>query len=68
LKGTAAKYGLHFAAARLRQVEVFERVRWPDDQPGAWHLPHDVDEDYCPRSFPRPMSGSHPVVSVGCGA
>ena len=26
---------------------VFERVRWPDSEPGAWHLPHDVDDDYC---------------------
>jgi hypothetical protein len=22
-------------------------VRWPDDQPGGWHLHQDVDEDYC---------------------
>jgi phage terminase large subunit GpA-like protein len=26
---------------------LFERIRRPHDQPGAWHLPHDVSEDYC---------------------
>jgi phage terminase large subunit GpA-like protein len=27
--------------------QVHERVRWPDDQPGGWHLPADVTETYC---------------------
>jgi hypothetical protein len=22
-------------------------VRWPDDQPGGWHLPSDATEAYC---------------------
>ncbi|MDQ0422300.1 phage terminase large subunit GpA-like protein [Peteryoungia aggregata LMG 23059] len=26
---------------------VQQRVRWLDDQPGAWHLPEDITEDYC---------------------
>lgn len=26
---------------------VHDRVGWPQDQPGAWHLPRDIDEDYC---------------------
>jgi phage terminase large subunit GpA-like protein len=26
---------------------VFERIRRPQDQPGAWHLPHDISEDFC---------------------
>lgn len=26
---------------------VHGRVFWPDDQPGAWHLPSDVTDDYC---------------------
>jgi phage terminase large subunit GpA-like protein len=49
LKGTAAKYGLHLLRldSDYFKSRVFERVRWPDEQPGAWHLPHDVDEDYC---------------------
>lgn len=25
---------------------LFERIRRPQDQPGAWHLPHDATEDY----------------------
>ena len=29
------------------KCRVFEFVRMPDDQPGSWHLPHDVSEDYC---------------------
>lgn len=26
---------------------VHTRLQWPADQPGAWHLPHDVTDDYC---------------------
>jgi phage terminase large subunit GpA-like protein len=26
---------------------VHDRVRWPQGQPGAWHLPRGVGEDYC---------------------
>lgn len=26
---------------------VHDRLRWPQDQPGAWHLPLDVSDDYC---------------------
>ena len=26
---------------------MHERVRWPDDQPGGWHLPSDTTEAYC---------------------
>jgi phage terminase large subunit GpA-like protein len=26
---------------------VHDRIGWPQDQPGAWHLPSDIDEDYC---------------------
>lgn len=26
---------------------IFARIRWPDDQPGGWHLHADADEDYC---------------------
>jgi len=25
---------------------VHERVRWPSDEPGAWHLPSDATDDY----------------------
>ena len=26
---------------------VHSRVDWPEDQPGVWMLPPDIDEDYC---------------------
>ena len=26
---------------------VHQRLAWPADQPGAWHLPQDVTDDYC---------------------
>ena len=26
---------------------VHERIRWPGDKPGAWHLPGNTGEDYC---------------------
>lgn len=26
---------------------VHDRVAWPQDQAGAWHVPSDIDEDYC---------------------
>jgi len=26
---------------------VHGRIRWPVDQPGAWHLPTDATDDYC---------------------
>jgi phage terminase large subunit GpA-like protein len=48
-KGATLKAGL--TLLRLDpdyfKSRVFERIRWPQDQPGAWHLPHDVSEDFC---------------------
>lgn len=26
---------------------VHARLQWPVDQPGAWHLPQDITDDYC---------------------
>lgn len=26
---------------------VHDRIKWPQDQPGAWHLPREIGEDYC---------------------
>lgn len=26
---------------------VQQRLQWPSDQPGAWHVPSDVTDDYC---------------------
>jgi phage terminase large subunit GpA-like protein len=47
--GKTAKYGLDLLRLDTDHWKswVHERVRWPVDQPGAWHLPHDVTDDYC---------------------
>jgi phage terminase large subunit GpA-like protein len=48
-KGAVAKYGLELTRLDTDHFKswVHERVRWPDDQPGSWHLPADVSDDYC---------------------
>lgn len=48
-QGSAAKYGLELIRLDSDHWKswVHERLRWPADQPGAWHLHHDVDESYC---------------------
>jgi phage terminase large subunit GpA-like protein len=47
--GTAAKWSLELIRLDTDFFKswVHERVRWPDDEPGAWHLPSDVSDDYC---------------------
>jgi phage terminase large subunit GpA-like protein len=47
--GKAAKYGLDLVRLDTDHWKswVHERVRWPQDQPGAWNLPIDIDDDYC---------------------
>jgi phage terminase large subunit GpA-like protein len=47
--GKAAKYGLDLVRLDPDHWKswVHEKVRWPSDQPGAWHLPIDVSDDYC---------------------
>ena len=45
---TRLRFEAHEAEVLLAvQRQVHERIRWPADQPGAWHLPLDTDEDYC---------------------
>lgn len=47
-KGGVIKYGLplwHVWASYFKGV-VHGRIDWPADQPGAWHLPSDVSEEY----------------------
>ncbi len=51
-KGEGAKYGLmlYRLDTSVFKSEVHERIRRPDDQPGAWYLPEMSDsecEDYC---------------------
>lgn len=47
--GGAAPYGLELVRLNTDwwKLWVHERVRWPADEPGAWHLHDSVDEDYC---------------------
>jgi phage terminase large subunit GpA-like protein len=49
IRGKADKAGLELIRLDTDHWKSFvhERVRWPADQPGAWHLPADVDDDYC---------------------
>ena len=30
----------------MRRCSDWRRIGWPADQPGAWHLPEDVSEEY----------------------
>lgn len=48
-KGTASKTGLKLLRLDTDFFKswLFERIRRPQGQPGAWYLPHDVSEDYC---------------------
>lgn len=47
--GGAAKYGLELMRLDTDHWKSFvhERLRWPHDQPGAWFLHNEVDENYC---------------------
>ena len=49
LKGTAAKAGLAQVRVDTDYFKswVHERIRWPTDARGGWHLPHDTSDDYC---------------------
>lgn len=48
-QGGAAKYGLELMRLDSDHWKswVHERLRWPQDQPGAWYLHNDVNEAYC---------------------
>lgn len=48
-KGDVAKYGLELIRLDTDHWKslVQERLVWPLDQLGAWHLHQDIDEDYC---------------------
>lgn len=48
-QGNAKKYGLELIRLDTDHWKRFvhERLRWPQDQPGAWHIHQDVTEDYC---------------------
>ena len=47
--GKASKYSLELVRINTDwcKLWVHERIRWPQDQPGAFHLPEDATDDYC---------------------
>jgi phage terminase large subunit GpA-like protein len=49
IKGKVIKNGLELFRldTDYHKSWVHERVRWDPDQPGAWNLPSDIDDDYC---------------------
>ena len=49
LKGRSSKFGLDLVRldTDFAKSWVIQRLRWPQDQPGAWHLPSDATDDYC---------------------
>jgi len=48
-RGRVASYSLQVALIDTDYVKSFvhQRVKWPQDQPGGWHLHMDVTEEYC---------------------
>lgn len=48
-QGKVAPYGLELIRLDPDHWKSFvhERLRWPHDQAGAWHIHNDVSEDYC---------------------
>lgn len=48
-KGAKSKYGIDLVrlSTDFFKSWVHERLVWPDDQPGGWHVSEDVTEDYC---------------------
>lgn len=57
-QGTQAKYGLDLIRLDPNHWKSFvhERLGWPLDQHGAFHLPEDVSEDYCKQIVAEAMA------------
>ena len=49
LSGKAAKAGINQLMLDTDHWKswVHERIRWSNDEPGGWHLPRDVPNDFC---------------------
>lgn len=49
ISGSKQKYGLELAILDTDFFKswVHDRIRYPNDLPGAWHVPQDVTEEYC---------------------
>lgn len=48
-RGSTKKYGLdlYFLDSDWCKSWVHERIRWDEQQPGAWYLPEDAGEGFC---------------------
>ena len=48
-KGEAKKYGLELITVNTDYFKswLHERIRWAHNEPGAWLLPMDANDDYC---------------------
>jgi phage terminase large subunit GpA-like protein len=48
-KGGKAKYGIDLVrlSTDFFKSWVHERIKWPADQPGGWHLHEEPSEEYC---------------------
>ncbi|MCI0555792.1 MAG: phage terminase large subunit family protein, partial [Anaerolineae bacterium] len=47
--GTHPEYSLEQVVINTDSSKTWvqDHLHWPDNKPGAWHLPQDVDDDYC---------------------
>ncbi len=47
--GGAASYGLDLVRldSDVLKSWLHARIRWPEDQPGGWHIAQDASDDYC---------------------
>jgi phage terminase large subunit GpA-like protein len=69
-KGARSKFGIDLVRldADFFKSWVHERLRWPEGQPGGWHLHADVTEDYCRQIVSearvRKPSGGHAWVEL----
>ncbi len=67
-RGKTAKYGLELVRldSDFFKSWIHQRIRWPEDQPGGWHLSADATEDYCRQivseARARLASGGHKWV------
>ena len=67
-KGRSSKFGLDLVRLDTDFLKswVHQRLRWPEDQPGGFHLPGDATEAYCKQlvseSRVRKSGGGHTWV------
>lgn len=47
--GGAPSFGLDLVRLDTDVLKswLHARIRWPEDQPGGWHIPKDASDDYC---------------------